>query len=127
MFARGTRQLHQLLTHTPAFAVLRFSSFSSSFVPSVMLARSFITRKYADWKGADLSRSTRSAAVGPPTANNRNDDDLESQAAVATIVPDAVASTTIPEQANADVDADPRLNGVEAQMSVPTFLKIVSP
>lgn len=83
---------------------------------------------HVDRKRSDSSRSMRSAAVGPPAATHRNTIDLESQPAVAKRVSGAVTATAVPEGGKkGDADADERQDGVDMQISVLTFMKIVSP
>lgn len=83
---------------------------------------------HVDRKGGDSSRSTRSAAVGPSAATHRNTSDLESQSAVARRISGAVTATAVLEvKRKGDADADGGQDGVDMQISVLTFMKIVSP
>lgn len=87
-------------------------------------------RTFGD-KTVDGNRSTRSAAVGPAitTAAHGLNGDQESQGVTARRAYGVVTGTTIldAEKSVGDLDADPGPDGLETQMSVLTFLKIVSP
>lgn len=83
---------------------------------------------FAESRNADGNRSTRSAAVGPAaTSAHGFSDDLEGQGAVAKRARGVVTGPTILDAEEAgldDLDDDP--DDVETNMSVFTFLKIVS-
>lgn len=87
-------------------------------------------RTFGD-KHADGNRSTRSAAIGPAKSAARGSGgDVENQGdAVSRHARRVVTGTTIldAEESAGDHDADPGPDGVDTQMSVLTFLKIVSP
>lgn len=81
--------------------------------------------------GAGTNGSTRSAAVGPVTATEASGSsgDVESQGAYSrgdhVVITGTTISNTEPSEDDLDDDSGP--DGIDTQMSVHTFLKIVSP
>lgn len=79
--------------------------------------------------GIEAHGSRRSAAVGPATSAEGPTGDVENQNAFAGSLHVAVTGTSTPDAGASadDVFLDAGTDGVDTQMSVLTFLKIVSP